>query len=163
MNLIETPNFNSNETEQSEILSDRIFEKAKFDRLKTIILKSITKDIEVLIRNELLWNKYTLVDKLIDEKHKKEINMLREEIKSKDFIIEGLLRTMKEIKTKSVSVQSITSCMSSSEAKLVPANNSVAIEDVYNNNDEIANAKDEILIPDKKYKNGNLFKISLQN
>ena len=77
MNLIETPNFNSNETEQSEILSDRIFEKAKFDRLKTIILKSITKDIEVLIRNELLWNKYTLVDKLIDEKHKKEINMLR--------------------------------------------------------------------------------------
>ena len=77
MNLIETPNFNSNETEQSEILSDRIFEKAKFDRLKTIILKSITKDIEVLIRNELLWKKYTLVDKLIDEKHKKEINMLR--------------------------------------------------------------------------------------
>ena len=49
MNLIETPNFNSNETEQSEILSDRIFEKAKFDRLKTIILKSITKDIEVLL------------------------------------------------------------------------------------------------------------------
>ena len=149
--------------QQSEILSDRIFEKAKFDRLKTIILKSITRDIEVLIRNELLWNKYTLVDKLIDEKHKKEINMLREEIKSKDFIIEGLLRTMKEIKTKSVSVQSITSCMSSSGAKLVPANNSVAIEDVYNNNDEIANAKDEILIPDKKYKNGNLFKISMQN
>ena len=66
--------------QQSEILSDRIFEKAKFDRLKTIILKSITRDIEVLIRNELLWNKYTLVDKLIDEKHKKEINMLREEI-----------------------------------------------------------------------------------
>ena len=43
------------------------------------------------------------------------------------------------------------------------ANNSVAIEDVYNNNDEIANAKDEILIPDKKYKNVNLFKISMQN
>ena len=43
------------------------------------------------------------------------------------------------------------------------ANNSVAIEDVYNNNDEIANAKDEILIPDKKDKNGNLFKISMQN
>ena len=67
MNLIETPNFNSNEIEQSEIFSDRIFEKAKFDRLKTIILKSITKDIEVLIRNELLWNKYALADKLIDE------------------------------------------------------------------------------------------------
>ena len=67
MNLIETPNFNSNEIKQSEIFSDRIFEKAKFDRLKTIILKSITKDIEVLIRNELLWNKYALADKLIDE------------------------------------------------------------------------------------------------
>ena len=67
MNLIETPNFNSNEIEQSEIFSDRIFEKAKFDRLKTIILKSITKDTEVLIRNELLWNKYALADKLIDE------------------------------------------------------------------------------------------------
>ena len=135
MNLIETPNFNSNGIEQSGIFSDRIFEKAKFNRLKTIILKSITKFTEVLIRNELLWNKYTLAEKLIDEIYKKEINMLREEIKSKDFIIEGLLRTMKEIKTKSVSVQSITSCMSSSEAKLVPANNLVAIEDVHSNND----------------------------
>ena len=43
------------------------------------------------------------------------------------------------------------------------ANNSVAIEDVYNSNDEIANAKDEILISDKKDKNGNLFKIPIQN
>ena len=43
------------------------------------------------------------------------------------------------------------------------ANNSVAIEDVYNSNDEIANAKDEILISDKKDKNGNLFKIPVQN
>ena len=58
--------------------------------------------------------------------------MLREELKSKDFVIKDLLQTIKEIKTKSVSVQSITTCMSSSEANLVPAtNNSVAIEDVY--------------------------------
>ena len=77
--------------------------------------------------------------------------MLREEFKSKDFIIKDLLQTIKEIKTKSVSVQSITSCMSSSEAKLVPANNSVTIEDVSNNNDEIADTNDEILIPDKKH------------
>ena len=42
------------------------------------------------------------------------------------------------------------------------ANNSVAIEDVYNSNDEIANAKDEILISDKKDKNGNLFKIPMR-
>ena len=55
--------------------------------------------------------------------------MLREELKSKGFIIKDLLQTIKEIKAKSVSVQSIPSCMSSSEAKLVPANNSIAIED----------------------------------
>ena len=40
-----------------------MFEKAKFNRLKISILKSITIDIEVLIKNELLRNKYTLVDK----------------------------------------------------------------------------------------------------
>ena len=40
--------------------------------------------------------------------------------------------------------------MSSSEANLVLANNSVANEDVYNNNEEIADTNDEILIPDKK-------------
>ena len=66
MNLIETPKkandatINSNEIEQSEFFSDKIFEKAKLDRLMTIILKSITKDIEVLITNELLPNKFTL-------------------------------------------------------------------------------------------------------
>ena len=66
MNLIETPkkandaSVNSNEIKQSEFFSDKIFERVKLDRLKTIILKSITKDIEVLIRNELLRNKYTL-------------------------------------------------------------------------------------------------------
>ena len=92
--------------------------------MKTIILKSITKDIEDLIRNKLLRNKYTLPEKSSDEIYKKEINMLREELKSKDFIIKDLLQTIKEMKTKSVSVQSNTSCMSSSEANLVPANNS---------------------------------------
>ena len=35
--------------------------------------------------------------------------MLREELKSKDFIIKDLLQTIKEMKTKSVSVQSNTS------------------------------------------------------
>ena len=89
--------------------------------------------------------------------------MLREESKSKDFIIKDLLQTIKEIKTKSISVQSIPSCMSSSEASLVPANNSFAIEDVYNINDEIADTNDEILIPDKKNKNDNIFKKSMQN
>ena len=132
-----------------KLFSDKIFEKAKFDRLKTIILKSINKDIEVLIRNELLRNKHTLADKSSDEIYKKEINMSREELKSKDFIIKDLLQTIKEIKTKSVSVQSITSCMSSSIANLVPENNSVAIENVYNNNDEIADTNDEIFIPEK--------------
>ena len=46
--------------------------------------------------------------------------------------------------------------MSSSEANFVPANNSVAIEDVYNINDEIADTNDAILIPDKKDINDNI-------
>ena len=60
MNLIKTPkkantaSINSHEIEQSEFLGDKIFEKVKLDRLKTIILKSITRDIEDLIRNEQL-------------------------------------------------------------------------------------------------------------
>ena len=60
-----------------------MFEKAKFNRLKTIILKSITKDIDVLIRNELLCIKDTLADKLSNEIYKKEKNMLREEFYQK--------------------------------------------------------------------------------
>ena len=52
-----------------------------------MILKSITKDNEVLIKNKLLRNKYTLADKSSDEIYKKETNMLREELKRKDFII----------------------------------------------------------------------------
>ena len=58
------------EIDQSEFLSHKIFEKlekARFNRLKTIILKSITKDIEVSIKNELLRNKYTLTNKFCDE------------------------------------------------------------------------------------------------
>ena len=96
VNLKETPkkandaSLNSNEMDQSEHFSDKIFEKAKFNRLKTTILKSITKDIEVLIRNELLRNKNTLADKSGDEIYKKENNMLREELKSKDFFIKDL-------------------------------------------------------------------------
>ena len=42
--------------------------------------------------------------------------------------------------------------MSSSEASIIPANDSVGIEGAYNNNDEIADTNDEILIPDKKNK-----------
>ena len=147
----------------SEFFGDKIFEKVKLDRLKTIILKSITKDTEDLIRNELLRNKYTLPEKSSDEIYKKEINMSREELKGKDFIIKDLLPAIKEMKTKFVSVQSNTSRMSSSEANLVPANDSVATEDVCNNNDHIANTDDEIIIPDKKNINDNLLKKSMQN
>ena len=164
MNLIETPkkaneaSIHSHEIEQSEFLGDKIFEKVKLDRLMTIILKSIIKYIEDLIRNELLTTKYTLPEKLSDEIYKKEINMLREELKSKD-----LLQTIKEMETKSVSVQSNTSPMSSSKVNLLPANNSVAIEDVCNNNDDIADINDEIIIPGKKDINDNLSKTSMQN
>ena len=169
MNLIETPkkaneaSIHSHEIEQSEFLGDKIFEKVKLDRLMTIILKSIIKYIEDLIRNELLTNKYTLPEKLSDEIYKKEINMLREELKSKDFIIKDLLQTIKEMKTNSVSVESNVSRISSSEANLLPANNSVAIEDVCNNNDDIADINDEIIIPGKKDINDNLSKTSMQN
>ena len=131
--------------------------------MKTIILKSITKDIEDLIRNKLLRNKYTLPEKSSDEIYKKEINMLREELKIKDFIIKDLLQTTKEMKTKSVPDQPNTSRMSSSEVNLIPANNSVAIEDVCNNNDEIPDTNDVIIIPNKKDINDNLFKKSMQN
>ena len=86
--------------------------------MKIIILKTITKDTEVLIRNELLWNKYSLADKSSDEICRNEINMLREELKCKDFIIKDLLQTVQEIKTKSVSVQYIPSSMSNSKANL---------------------------------------------
>ena len=147
----------------SKFFGDKIFEKVKLDRLKTIILKSITKDIEDLIRDGLLRNKYTLPEKSSDEIYKKEINMSREELKGKDFIIKDLLPAIKEMKTKFVSVQSNTSRMSSSEANLVPANDSVATEDVCNNNDQIADTDDEIIIPDKKNINDNLLKKSMQN
>ena len=60
--------------------------------------------------------------------------MLKEELKSKDLIIKDLIQTVKEIRTGSVSVQSITSCMSNSEANLVPTDKSVPIEDACNNN-----------------------------
>ena len=89
--------------------------------------------------------------------------MLRAELKSKDFMIKDLLQTIKEMKTKSASVQTNTLRMSSSEANLLPANNSVAIEDVCNNNDEIVHTNGEIIIPDKKDINDNLFKKSMQN
>ena len=63
--------------------------------MKAISLKSITKDVEVLISNELIRKKYILTEKLSDEKYKKEINMLKE-LKSKDFIIKDLLQTLKQ-------------------------------------------------------------------
>ena len=109
-NLKETPkkpnstSINSNEIDQSELFSDKVFEKAKFNRLKIIVLKSITKDIEAVIRNELLRNKYTLADKLNNEIYKEQTKILREELKSKGFIIKDLLQTIKEIKARSVSV-----------------------------------------------------------
>ena len=65
------------------------------------------------------------------------------------------------MKTKSVSVQSNTSPMSSSKVNLLPANNSVAIEDVCNNSDEMADANEEVINPDKK--DIKIFKTSMQN
>ena len=115
------------------------------------------KDIEVLIKNGLFRNKSLLPDKSNDEISRKKINMWREGWKNKDFISKDLLQTIKEIKANSISVQPIPSSLPSSEPNLIPAKNSVAIEDVYNNNDEIADTNDEI--PDNKNNiNDNIFK-----
>ena len=79
---------NSYEIDQSEFLKDKMLEKTK---LKTIILKSITERIEFWIKNKLLRNKPILVEKSSYEMYRKKINMLREEIKGKNFIIKDLL------------------------------------------------------------------------
>ena len=95
--------------------------------------------------------------------------MLREELKSKDLrikkvkILSSILQTIKEIKAKPILVEPISSYSSASEANLIPANNSVAIEDVNSNNGEIADTKDEVHIPDKININDNdAFKKSMQ-
>ena len=53
--------------------------------------------------------------------------------------------------------------MSTSESNLEPANNSGPIKDVCHNSDEIPDTNDEILIPEKKDINDNIFKKSMQN
>ena len=74
---------NITQIKQSEFFTDKMLERAKFDRLKTIILKRYwsIKDIKVLIRNELLQNKYTLTDRSSDEIYKKEIKHVKRRIK----------------------------------------------------------------------------------
>ena len=74
---------NITQIKQSEFFMDKMLERAKFDRLKTIILKRYwsIKDIKVLIRNELLRNKYILTDRSSDEIYKKEIKHVKRRIK----------------------------------------------------------------------------------
>ena len=74
---------NITQIKQSEFFTDKMLERAKFDRLKTIILKRYwsIKDIKVLIRNELLQNKYTLTDRSSDEIYKKEIKHVKRRMK----------------------------------------------------------------------------------
>ena len=58
VNLIKTPKktndatINSNEIDQSKCFEDKMFKEAKFNGLKTIIIKSISKVIAVLMKNE---------------------------------------------------------------------------------------------------------------
>ena len=130
---------NSDEIEQSQFYSDKIFEKVKLDRLKTIILESITEDTEVLIRNELLRKKYTLSE-------------ISRRIKKWRFYHQRFTSNCKRNLKKSVSVQSITSCMTISEANLVPANNSVAVEDVCNKNNETQITMTKFLFRQKRHK-----------
>ena len=58
MNLTKAPkktndaSIDSNEIDQSELFSDKVLEKAKFNRLKTDILKSITNNTSNYKRNK---------------------------------------------------------------------------------------------------------------
>ena len=58
MNLTKAPkkandaSIDSNEIDQSELFSDKVLEKAKFNRLKTNILKSITNNTSNYKRNK---------------------------------------------------------------------------------------------------------------
>ena len=101
------------------------------------------KDIEVLIKNGLFRNKSLLADKSNDGISRKKITC-GGGWKNKDFISKDLLKTIKEIKANSISVQPIPSSLPSSEPNLIPAKNSVVIEDVHNNNDEIADTNGKI-------------------
>ena len=95
---------NSKEIGQSKLFSDKMFEKAKFYSFKTFILKQITKNLKVLIKNKLIWNKTVLIEKSSDEICRKEISMLREELKIKNLFFNDLLQIIKEVKIKSITV-----------------------------------------------------------
>lgn len=73
-----------NEIEQSELFSDKMFEKTKFQRLEITTLNQITKTVKVLIGNKPLQNKSTLIANLSDEIYRNKISMLREELKCMD-------------------------------------------------------------------------------
>ena len=73
-----------NEIEQSELFSDKMFEKTKFQRLEITTLNQITRTVKVLIGNKPLQNKSTLIANLSDEIYRNKISMLREELKCMD-------------------------------------------------------------------------------
>ena len=85
---------------EPELYIDEMFEEVKFKKLKTMILNQIKIDIKTLIKNEFHKKKSTLTQTSNDEVYKKEISMLRDELKTKDYMIKGLLNTIKEVKTK---------------------------------------------------------------
>ena len=85
---------------ESELYIDEMFEEVKFKKLKTMILNQIKIDIKTLIKNEFHKKKSTLTQTSNDEVYKKEISMLRDELKTKDYMIKDLLNTIKEVKTK---------------------------------------------------------------
>ena len=115
-------NIYRNEIEQSELFSDKMFEKTKFQRSEITTLNQITKTVKVLIGNKPLQNKSTLIANLSDEIYRNKISMLREELKCMDFIIKVLLQTFKEIKIKLVSVPPMLSQKFYSKANTAPAN-----------------------------------------
>ena len=89
-----------------------------------MILNQIKIDIKTLNKNEFHKKKSTLTQTLNDEVYKKEISMLRDEVKTKDYMIKDLLNTIKEVKTKpAMTIKPIPSCIfdaSNSKTTILP-------------------------------------------
>ena len=105
--LLETPKKTHSKTvtsdiDQSVLYNDEMFEEVKFNKLKAMILNQIKNDIKALVKSELRQEKTTLTEISNDALYQKEISMLRDELKTKEFIIKDLLNTIKEIKGKPV-------------------------------------------------------------
>ena len=158
-----------NEIDQSELFIDKMFEEVKLNELKNLISKQISKDIKVLIQNELVRNSSTFNEKSHDELYKREINILKEDIKNKESIIKELLKTIKEIQSKPITLEPIPSFTLSNDIEAESENrpknsyieqdpdnehNEIISQNVNNNNNSINSIKKQLddVLKEKKEK-----------